>query len=55
LFQASAQSPTLLDSVEEQFLDYQGMGETDIPQNIWLHKYEIFKISNITWMSFGAI
>jgi hypothetical protein len=26
---------TLLDSVEEQFLEYKGMCETDIPRNIW--------------------
>ena len=29
------EDPKMLDSVEEQFLDYQGMCETDIPSNIW--------------------
>ncbi len=47
------EDPTMLDGVEEQFLDYQGMCETDIPQNIW----EAAQIGDVQveWMSYGVI
>jgi hypothetical protein len=35
VYEGILNDPTLLDSVEEQFLDFQGMCETDIPRNIW--------------------